>query len=305
MIFARVKYEYASGLGNRLWPWARCRLFSELHGIPMLRTTWAWPMRLGPLVKQRMDIRSWPGHLYLGQFRSARREVGGLRRLGALVRLPELPEPDDLAAPYTNSSDGIVRFTGEGRMFGDLIGREATLRGALRELTRPRWLAIVDRPREVPIGIHVRRSDFKRAASASDFVTKGLLQTPLGWFIETLRSVRAAMGSDVEAIVVSDGKPEELADLLAEPATRLFTPASPISDMLVLSRARVLIGSGGSSFSAWASYLGEMPAVTHPGQSLRWFKLAPQRGQYLGEFDPVNPPAEFLDQVRTLGTARR
>ena len=296
MTYVRVKYGYASGLGNRLWPWARFRVYSALHDIQRLRTTWAWPMRIGPLIKQRMDPRTWPGHLYLDQFRAGPGEIGGMRRLLTIRRLPESPEPEVLAVPPA-LRDAIIVFSGNGKMFADLAGHERFLRGAIREITRPRWLRVVDRPEKVEIGIHVRRSDFTAAATATDLHTKGFIRTPLSWFVATLRQVRAAMRRSARAIVVSDGHESELSELLDEPDVHLISPSSPISDMLILSRSRVLIGSGGSSFSAWAAFLGEMPAVTHPGQSLRWFKLEPRAGQYLGEFDPLCPPADFLDQV--------
>ncbi len=63
---------------------------------------------------------------------------------------------------------------------------------------------------------------------------------------------------------------------------------SAIGDMLLLSRAEVFLASG-SSFSAWASFLGQMPTLTHPGLGLtRLFGLRTQ-GAFLGEFDPANP----------------
>ena len=266
----------------------------------MLRTSWAWPMRIGPLVKHRLPLRTWPSHLYLDQFRTAPDEVRGLRRLRALARLRRLPEPEHLTTPPPDEADGIVQFTGEGRMLAALAGHEALLRDAIRQVTRERWLRVADGAGDAPIRIHVRRSDFRTAEVASDFVNKGQLRTPLTWFVEALRVIRRELGSGAPALVVTDGRPEELRELLAEPAVRLMTPSSPLSDMLVLSRGKALIGSGGSTFSAWGSFLGEMPTVTHPGQSLRWFKIEPQRGQYVGELDPADPPAELLHQLRDL-----
>jgi hypothetical protein len=100
------------------------------------------------------------------------------------------------------------------------------------------------------------------------------------------------------AFVVSDGRDEELADLLGEPHVRRAGIGSAIGDILLLSRARVIIGSGGSSFSAWASFLGERPIVTIPGQSPAWFHLQHANGAYVGDFDPDAPSPAFLEQVR-------
>jgi hypothetical protein len=68
----------------------------------------------------------------------------------------------------------------------------------------------------------------------------------------------------------------------------------------VLSKAKILIASGGSSFSAWASFLGQMPTISHPGQSLSWFKINNRNGYYVGEFNPTSPPQPFLEQIKSL-----
>jgi hypothetical protein len=73
----------------------------------------------------------------------------------------------------------------------------------------------------------------------------------------------------------------------------------------LLARSQVLIGSGGSSFSAWASFLGEMPTVSHPGQSLLWFKARLRKGQFVGELDPAAPPDHLMRQLASLGSSAR
>jgi hypothetical protein len=82
---------------------------------------------------------------------------------------------------------------------------------------------------------------------------------------------------------------------------RLHRPGCAASDLLVLSQTKVLLGSGGSSFSAWASFFGEIPTVTIPGQSLTWFKLQHKNGSFVGEFDPGHPNSSFLTQCEHLG----
>jgi hypothetical protein len=298
MIYAGVRYTYAAGLGNRLWPWARCAIYSHLHQVPMLKPIWIWPMRLGPLVNQKMPLTTWPGHLYLNLFRTAPGQVSGLRRMAVLARADRVPEPADLRDRVEGAGRlSLVTFEGEGGQFTELAGYEGFLAQAIRAMTRASWLGVVDAAPMVPIGVHVRRSDFRRAAAAADYQSKGALQTPMSWFVDALRLIRKLRGRDEKAYLVSDGQPDELRELLAEPHVELVRPASPISDMLLLSRAEVLIGSGGSSFSAWASFLGGMPTVSHPGQSLRWFLKALHSSQYIGELDPSAPSAEFLASV--------
>jgi hypothetical protein len=174
----------------------------------------------------------------------------------------------------------------------------------LRAVTRPRWLKAADSVRDIAIALHLRHGDFAIPSCPEDLVTKGGIRTPISWFIRSLKLIRDAIGFPAEAVIFSDGTDRDLAELLDCDNVRLVRTGSAISDLLALGRAKVLIGSGGSSFSAWASYLGQMPTITHPGQPLSWFKLSDERG-ILGEFDPSNPNAVFLDAVSSLFLATR
>jgi len=63
--------------------------------------------------------------------------------------------------------------------------------------------------------------------------------------------------------VFSDGTDEQLAPVLSLPGVRRAAPA--VVDLIRMSRARVLVTTGTSSFSAWAAYLGGMPTPWYPG----------------------------------------
>jgi hypothetical protein len=112
--------------------------------------------------------------------------------------------------------------------------------------------------------------------------------------------IRKVLGFPANAVVVTDGSEADLAELLSMPNVRMLRPGCAVSDLLVLARTKILIGSGGSSFSAWASFLGHMPTITVPGQSLSWFELTHANGSYVGEFDPTHPSDVFVEQVEKL-----
>jgi hypothetical protein len=124
----------------------------------------------------------------------------------------------------------------------------------------------------------------------------------LRWFAQSLERIRQAAGRPVKAVVVSDGTRSQLRELLDMADVVFVRPGCAISDLLTLAKARILLGSGSSSFCAWASFLGQMPSISHPGQPLTDWSIEPACGQFIGEFDPRNPSAAFLDQVRrTMG----
>jgi hypothetical protein len=176
------------------------------------------------------------------------------------------------------------------------------IRSELEAITKPKWLSLAERNAGAVIGVNIRRGkDFKDATCADDYLHKGAIRTPLAWFCRSIIRVRNLIGSSAPAIVVSDGTERDLAPVLALPNISILRPGCAISDLHVLARTRVLIASGGSSFSAWASYLGQIPTLTIPGQSLAWFELRLTNGAYLGGFDPDNPSPDIERQLTELG----
>jgi hypothetical protein len=288
----------SAGLGNKLFPWARCRVFSLEHRVEMLAPSWT-QLRPGPFLRRDRDNR-----VYHNLFTSSPPDyVTGVRRL--LLRMlasRELPEPDDLHSPPTvpGNRAGVVFCTARDH-FRALTGWHTVLMHELRTLTRERWLRRADAGGPLVIGIHVRRGDFARPTSDDDFRLRGGLRTPLDWFVRCLERARDICEYPVPAAVVSDARDDALESLLAQYAVRRVDTGSAISDLLVLSTARLLIASGGSSFGAWASFFGQMPSVAYPGQSLAWFNIAPCRGQYIGEWNhEEHTPDDLLDQLREL-----
>src|SRR5688572_12833906 len=247
------------GFGNRLFPWARCHLHSVEYHVPMLAPRWWWPPRVRPLLREFPPAGEVAGHLYIRGLRALPEYLSGMRRM--LIE--------------TTSREEIVFFRGEEGRLGELHGNETELLTALQRICTVRLPLRVGY-----IGMHVRRGDFSSAA-----------RTPLSWFVASLRALRRKLRKDVPALVVSDGTAGGLAELLAEPQTQLIRTGVPLADLLALSDARVLLASG-SSFSAWAAFLGGMPAVTERDHSLAWYGARAR--SFLGHFDPAHDNTEFL-----------
>jgi hypothetical protein len=104
------------------------------------------------------------------------------------------------------------------------------------------------------ISVHIRLGDFK-----------GSHATPIQWYVDTLRKLRAELGSDWPVYIFSDGTDEELAPVMRLPKTARLTFGSSLADLFALTKAHLLIGSSGSTFSQWASFLGRMPVIWRQG----------------------------------------
>lgn len=292
----------SAGLGNKLFPWARCRAYSLEHGLPMVAPNWA-QLKLGRLLRRDRDPR-----VYHNLFRSA--PVGYMSGARSLwLRLATrrlLDEPENLHdAPRDRDAPDAVVFKGERDHFSPLTGWDVVLRQELRMLTRAGWVRRADEVGAVPIGVHVRRGDFIEASRQEDFIFRGAIRTPLEWFVRCVTASREVGGVEVPVVVVSDAPNTELDELLQLPHVTRVDTGSAIGDLLVLSTAKLLIASGGSSFSAWAAFLGQMPTVAYPGQSLAWFKITPMLGQYIGEWDHQSAiPHTLAAQINTLDRPR-
>jgi len=304
MLYCQAVFDRGAGLGTRLFPWARCVIFAHANNIPMLAPQWVQP-RVGPLVRGGLDLRAYHRQILLmGLFQHPHGTIRRLQKLHALLTSTRVKEPFRIGEAYGGVStvgNAIVTFRGAGTLFECLNGWDRFLLHALQEITRPGWLELVESFGGVPIGINVRLgNDFRVARSAEEYKTSGGLKTPMGWFVDSLRFVRDTIGYPARALVVSDGTREELQPLLDLGNVEFVRPGCAISDLLILARSQVLLASGGSSFSAWASFLGQMPTISHPGQPMSWFNLLNRHGYHIGEFDTALPNREFAEQVRAI-----
>lgn len=304
MIYCESVYETGSGLGTRLFAWARCSVFSHVNQVPMLAPLWIQP-RIGPLLRGGIDLQSYPRQfLLLGLFKAKSSYVKGVKRHLLRLMAERRSEPDSIDGTYTTNHSSkrvIVTFKGGKSHFQTLYGWDKFLYNELRAITHNKWLRIVDEVKSVPIGINVRiGNDFSTAKSPTDYYTKGAIKTPISWFRNSLELIRGIVGFPVQAFVVSDGNREDLTDILDLNNVVFVRPGCAISDLLLLAKSKVLLASGASSFSAWASFLGQMPTISHPGQPLGWFKMTNRQSYYNGEFDPSSPNQAFIEQAKSV-----
>ena len=280
-------------MGNRLFPWARAYLFAKDHGARIIWPNWQH-FRRGPLLRGGVKWRYYPGKIYLfGNFTPNQNYVRGLHKQILLKSGRLFSEVDSLHLGECNSIPSqILIFEGDRNQFLDFEGRCAELREALVSIASPRVISELQ-VRLPPIALNIRRGkDFRDPISPHDFETTGGLRTPLEWFICSLQRIRKLLGGEIGAYIVSDGNEIDLKPVLDLPNTVHVKSTTALGDLLLLSRARLLIASGGSSFSAWGAFLSEGSAISIPGQNLTWFGLSAAR---VGVFDPhQSSDAELL-----------
>jgi hypothetical protein len=106
--------------------------------------------------------------------------------------------------------------------------------------------------------------------------------------------------------VFTDGYPSEIEPVLALPAVRIATPSKPIADLLLMSRAGLIVTSAGSTFGYWAGFLADAPVLLHPDHLHA--PLRPRtvndtyfEGAAIGE--PETWPETLINNIKNLRSA--
>ena len=298
-VFAR-----GTGLGNRLFQWSRARVYHYAYGAKFVSPFW-FRFSLGHLMRGTVPADQYLGRIALaGLFRS---HSGGFHPLIApwlrlccdVARESRGRDPSELA----HRNRLLYCVDGRDDSFSRLNPYQVQLKSDLVQILAIRHRRRIERLHIPPIGINIRLGkDFAPPPESASYKDSydwvgWLQQTPLSWFLETLQLIRSYSGWNVPAVVVSDGSASQLRPLLQLPAVSLLAPSNAIVDLMVLSHTRLLLGSGSSTFSAWAAFLGQQPVFTAPGHPFSRLQLQPLCGQMIDQFDPRRPESEALDAM--------
>lgn len=288
-IYAYCRFP-RSGLANKLFVWGRAVRFCETYNAKMIAPHFS-QFKIGPFFRRETDKR-----FYLSLFRPhPSQEISGIRRTFIMLTLRRVSEEflegltkEDALHRIHQSGIKIITFNGLKDYFKSINGWNREIKRYLEAIVSPKWLHASTHSSVRGIGMHVRLGDMG-----------GEQRHPLEWYVSALRFLRTVTGP-LPISVFTDGKDEELKPILAEGGVAIVRTGSAISDLLALSRSRFLIASGCSSYSAWAAYLGQMPAMTRMGNPLSWFGLVNWHGRFIGEYDPSQPDPHLINELRQL-----
>lgn len=281
--YCGVKFKRGTGLGNRLFPWARCIIFSNEESKPMLWPNW-FHFRKASFLKGGINYKNSLGKILLFK---------NFHNNGAYINTFK---KYFIKRKYAKD---IAWFSGDGDFFADLQNHHAFIKDELFKIVHPNVLRQANLIETPKIILNIRRGkDFSDAKDKSDYVLKGAIRTPLAWFKLSLLQIREMNGNDVPALIISDGNALDLQEILALPNVSLAKTNTAIADLVLLSDAKVILGSGGSSFTAWGSFLSKAITITIPGQSLQWFKVSNNLEKHLvSTYDPSVPDQDILKAI--------
>jgi hypothetical protein len=244
-----------------LFPWARSEVYRYDMSCAALAPAWTQWARIGPWLRGEKDKR-----LYRNVF-SNKGYVAGLRKSVLLATRRRIHESDPSAGRPLDADGCIVQFRGMEKMFQPFASRRALVQQRIHEATRSWILQTVSA--EWPtnrsyIGVHLRRGDFEPWDPSRTRGSLMSMRLPSEWFVKAIQRARSLIGRDVEALVFTDCRGEDLDVLLREPNTRLAADAPALCHLFALANARAIVCSA-SSFSMWSAFLSDAPAIWFPG----------------------------------------
>ena len=270
-----IKYTFASlgrlesfgirlggaGLGNILFPWASAIVYAKKNNLSRIQTTWG-NLKLGTWLRNERDKR-----MYLNSF-SGPDGLSGLKKFLLL-----------------NFSNKVKVFSGMNKLFELFIHEQDFIKSELLKIINPSHIIRANNFDANSVAIHIRMGDFKTSKN-EDVLRNGHwnYRLPLEWYKNIIKKINSE--TTLSIYIFSDGSDLELSEILELKNCKRAHFGSAISDMLALSNAKVLVSSA-STFSMWASFLGQIPTIWFPGQMRQ--KIINDSTIFEGEIDYDDP----------------
>ena len=246
-----------AGLGNILFPWATAIVYAKTHNLTRLQTTWK-NLKIGTFLRKERDKR-----MYFDLF-TGKDGVGGLKKF--------------LLLNFTNK---VKYFSSMDALFEPFKHEHNFVKTELLKIINPYHIEKAEEFNPNSVALHIRMGDFEEPENEQLLRDSSWnYRLPLKWYIAIIDKIR--LKSNLPIYIFSDATDKELEEILAFDNCKRAYFGSAISDMIALSRCKILISSA-STFSMWASFLGQMPTIWFPGQMRQ--KLISNPSIFEGEID--------------------
>jgi len=153
--------------------------------------------------------------------------------------------------------------------FRDLHDFRSLIRDRFYQSVSPKYRSVA-RHHEAPmIGVHVRRSDFREPVTGEVNMNTCNQRMTLDYYIKTVQAIRGIHGAQLPVTVFTDGRVDEVADLISLPGVKIAAKNPDIVDLILLSNSRYIVVSPGSTFSYWAAFVSDASVITHSSISTK------------------------------------
>lgn len=247
-----------AGLGNLLFVFAYAIAFAEKNEAELIWPTWP-SIKVGPWIRRERDKR-----FYANLFKNDGSYIGGLQK--AFILLFSKKSRVDNVDITTMGEPGVVIYSGYKMHFGELLNQREKIKKCFYAITNRKNLASLQHDFSNEINMHIRLGDFIKADITKLNAGDESVSTPISWFVKVVRDVKGVLGESIRFNIFSDGTDEELKELLDLDGVSRMSYGNAWADIVGLAQSKVIIASGGSTFSMWARYLGNGACITFTNQ---------------------------------------
>ncbi|MFA6112694.1 MAG: hypothetical protein WC729_01850 [Sphingomonas sp.] len=253
-----------AGLGNCLFAYCRAVLLADRESRRVIAPSWR-SLALNAKLRGDGGIRH-----YHTMLRPHADELAGVAKAAALAAL--LPRAEHRMARADSSppatSRPLIVLRSDDFSFTDLRPHRARLRRRLVEIMRRPPLQALDWGAGQYVAVHVRLGDFEPSSTGRpDERHAANTRLPLAWYLAVIRRLHA-LRPQLPVRIFSDGSDAELRPLLALSHASRGHSSDDVNELLAMAGATLLVGSH-STFSRWAVFLGNMPAIWHAPSAQR------------------------------------
>ena len=252
-----------AGLGNQLFPLAKALVFSHINDMKLVVTGYH-RIKAGPYLRREKNKRK-----YKAFFTFQRSVLGELRdKLRVKRYLARYQVINDPGLSVVNEKEKkafvFKSLSHYSDYFNELKDHRELAISLLYTVIKPEILIGLSKIKAPQIAIHIRMGDFRKLKANEDFNKVGSVRTPMDYFITMIETIRMINGKCLPVHVFTDGHPLELKELFALPEIQLVEGNTDITDLLLMSKSKLIITSAGSTFSYWSGYLSEAVIIMHP-----------------------------------------
>ena len=245
-----------AGLGNKLSVWAKAAVFAHQNKIPLAVAGWGWP-RPRALLRGGRRERQYSRY-FVPRYSGLGRAIASIAVMRGIVAEPAVNEDLHLR--------NAVYVFNKMPHWSDYFGAIREHRGLVRELLyselAPATRTALETSPRPCVAIHIRCGDFRNLRPNEDFAKVGGVRTPLNYFQTLIGQIRARR-HNLPVTLFSDGTDAELAPLLALPNVTRSRARNDVLELLLMSRASLIVSAAGSTFSLWSGFLADAPLLMH------------------------------------------
>ncbi|MCW3807474.1 alpha-1,2-fucosyltransferase [Plebeiibacterium marinum] len=281
-----------TGLGNRLFVLYRALSYAYLNNSQLLITN-IYSISIGPFIRKEQRKR-----IYLFSFNfSPFMCIKGKTKM--ILAKNKIYDPNFADKKIDKSSliifhSHIYKGIDHSDLFKDIRPfRSQIISHFYSHLSKNENKIIANLYKPV-IGVHLRRGDFK-------FVNWEL--TSIEYIIKTINNIRMVGNKNFSVTIFTDAHKEEVKELLLLENIALSPSYSDLSDLVHLSKSKIIIASKNSTFSYWAGFFSEAAIILdNESKKIRYCEDTKDKRIFEGSI-PNNPklwPKNLIQYIKEL-----